>query len=247
MSALSRRSIIFYKSLRNMKAIGIVHSPYKEKFAIPRQPGLVPSAKGFIEFYPPFNQPDCFRGLSDFSHLWIQFVFHQTQPQGWQPLVRPPRLGGNEKKGVFATRSTFRPNSIGLSVVKVDELIERKNTVKLMISGLDLLDQTPVLDIKPYIPYSDSIENAVGGFAQSPQQTIDTVLFSEHSSAFLNQIKTHYPLLASLIKEVLMQDPRPAYQAKREDGREYGMALYEFNIKWRVQGSACEVTEIQYR
>src|SRR5690554_2357523 len=149
--------------MHSIISIGYIESPYRQKFAIPRQPGLVKSARGAIRLENEFAHPDCTRGLEEFSHLWVQFIFHETQAQGWKPLVRPPRLGGNEKRGVFATRSTFRPNAIGLSVVELVE-VQLSPKPKLIVRGLDLLDGTPIIDIKPYLPYADAIPNARGGF-----------------------------------------------------------------------------------
>lgn len=135
--------------------IGVIRSPYKEKFAIPRQPGLICDGGGALELLPPYNQPDAVRGLEGFSHLWVIFVFHQTMDGGWRPTVRPPRLGGNARVGVFATRSTFRPNPIGMSLVELHG-IETRNGVRLQLGSLDLVDGTPVLDIKPYLPFAES-------------------------------------------------------------------------------------------
>src|SRR5690554_2613706 len=130
----------------SLDTLGIIHSCYQEKFAVPRQPGLAPSAQATLELLPPYNQPECMEGLEDFSHLWLTFLFHQNLEQGWKPRVRPPRLGGNQKIGVFASRSTFRPNGLGLSVVKL-ESIELQQGVKLHLSGVDLVDGTPIVDI----------------------------------------------------------------------------------------------------
>ncbi|EGU94921.1 hypothetical protein HMPREF9349_05200 [Escherichia coli MS 79-10] len=132
--------------------IGVIRSPYKEKFAVPRQPGLVKSANGELHLIAPYNQADAVRGLEAFSHLWILFVFHQTMEGGWRPTVRPPRLGGNARMGVFATRSTFRPNPIGMSLVELKEVVCHKDSVILKLGSLDLVDGTPVVDIKPYLP-----------------------------------------------------------------------------------------------
>ena len=162
----------------NFDVIGTIDSPYKEKFAIPRQPGIVTAAQGQLRLTGTANNAELVRGLEQFSHIWLLFVFHGTQAQGWKPLVRPPRLGGNKKLGVLATRSTFRPNPIGMSVVKLDRieqqnLAHNKSQVTLHISGLDLLDGTPIIDIKPYVPYADIIEGAEGGYAQ--EQPIDSL------------------------------------------------------------------------
>ncbi|WP_040095556.1 tRNA (N6-threonylcarbamoyladenosine(37)-N6)-methyltransferase TrmO, partial [Aeromonas australiensis] len=145
--------------------LGIIRSPYKEKFAIPRQPGLVKSARARLELLPPYDQPDVLRGIEQFSHLWLSFVFHQTMAQGWHPTVRPPRLGGNERVGVFATRSTFRPNPLGLSVVELHGVGRERGKLWLELGAVDLLDGTPIVDIKPYVPYADSLPDARGGFA----------------------------------------------------------------------------------
>ena len=151
---MNHKSSVPFSSQLN--AVAICRTPYKQKFGIPRQPGLV-NAVGYIEFEPAFNHIDAVRGIEQYSHLWLLFCFHENLAQGWKTTVRPPRLGGNEKLGVFATRSTFRPNGIGQSVVKLHGVIQRKGKVCLVISGMDLLDGTPIVDIKPYIPFSDAI------------------------------------------------------------------------------------------
>ena len=151
-------------------AIGLVHSPFKEKFGIPRQPGLVPEINAVLELLPPFDRPEAVSGLQGYSHIWVQFVFHQTIQDQWQPTVRPPRLGGNRRVGVFASRSPFRPNPIGLSVVKLDEVRCAAGRVELALSGVDMMDGTPVLDVKPYIPYVDSIADALSGYAPVPPE-----------------------------------------------------------------------------
>ena len=148
-----------------LNAVGVIESPYKQKFAIPRQPGLIPEATGYLVLEPDYSDEAIVRGIESFSHLWLVFVFHETAGKGWSPMVRPPRLGGNARKGVFATRATFRPNPVGLSVVKL-EGVERKNgKLMLKLSGIDLLHGTPVIDIKPYLPYSDALPEA----AAAPQ------------------------------------------------------------------------------
>lgn len=222
----------------SLNYIGKVSSPYKEKFAIPRQPGLVSAATGSITLLGDANTPNIIRGLEAFSHLWVIFVFHATQAQGWNSLVRPPRLGGNKKIGAFATRSTFRPNPIGMSLVKLDniemvECAEQKN-VTLNISGHDLLDGTPVVDLKPYIPYSDANVDAIASYAQfAPKQEI-TVNFSSNAALTIQKLNTSYPQLKLFITQVLEQDPRPAYKQKKQDDKVYGMSLYNFNVKWKL-------------
>lgn len=223
--------------------IGTIESPYKQKFAIPRQPGLIAEAKGKLVLSPPYADDDIVRGIESFSHLWLIFVFHETASKGWSPLVRPPRLGGNARKGVFATRATFRPNPIGLSVVKLEKVYRQHEKLVLELSGIDLLDGTPILDIKPYLPYADALPDAAGGFADSAPETLMTVSFSEQARDFCMAQKAH-PELALLIEKVLKQDPRPSYKKQRNAEQHYGMTLYHFNIKWTVNEEHNHVTEI---
>jgi len=225
--------------------IGHVNSPYKEKFAIPRQPGLVSLAKGTITLIGNANNPELVRELAQFSHIWVLFVFHRTQSQGWKPLVRPPRLGGNKKIGVLATRSTFRPNPIGMSVVKLDAIDIKDKQVILHISAIDLLDKTPIVDIKPYVPYSDSIPHANAGFAQTHPLTNLQVTFNEQAQKTLAKYSNSIPDLALFIEQVLAQDPRPAYKQGKHDDKTYGMNLYDLNIQWKMQGlSTIDVIDI---
>jgi len=225
--------------------IGRVHSPYKEKFAIPRQPGLVSAAKGTITLTGAANSPELVRELAQFSHIWVLFVFHGTQEQGWKPLVRPPRLGGNTKVGVLATRSTFRPNPIGMSVVKLDSIEVEKQQVVLHISAIDLLDTTPIIDIKPYVPYSDSLPQANAGFAQSQPPSNLQITFNQKVKEALVEYNKNYPDLALFIEQVLIQDPRPAYKQGKSDDKVYGMSLYDLNIQWQMQGlTSIEVIDI---
>ena len=221
--------------------IGVIHSPFKEKFGIPRQPDLAPHAVVTLELLPPYNQADCVRGLESFSHLWITFVFHETSARGWQPLVRPPRLGGNAKVGVFASRSTHRPNPLGLSLVRLAG-IDTSQGVCLTLLGTDLLDQTPVLDIKPYIPFVEAQPNARGGFAEAPPPTLE-VCWSQQARQDLAALNTPPADLSQLIEEVLAQDPRPAYQNTPE--RIYGVRLYRYNVRFRIVGQRAEVLEIR--
>ncbi len=214
--------------------IGRINSPYKEKFAIPRQPGLVSAAKGSITLINQANNEELVRGLEQFSHLWLLFIFHGTQQQGWKPLVRPPRLGGNKKLGVLATRSTFRPNPIGMSVVKLDKIEQINKEIIIHISGLDLLDQTPIVDIKPYIPYSDSIEDAEAGFAQIEPDKLLKVIYSIKAKQDISKYQSEYADLAMFIEQVLSQDPRPAYKKKQVDEKIYGISLYNLNILWQM-------------
>lgn len=215
-----------------LTVIGVVESCFKQKFGIPRQPGLAPSAKARILLHPPYNDPDAFDGLSQCTHLWLQFIFHKMPGSTqWKPKVRPPRLGGNQALGVFATRSPNRPNPIGLSVVKYDGLSHESNQLYVNISGIDLLDKTPILDIKPYVPYVDIVCNAENTVAPE-QPKIMTVKFSESAACFCQLYEGENNLiLAKLIAEVLQQDPRPQYQ-KASGDRVYGMLLYDLDVRW---------------
>lgn len=227
-----------------VEPIAYVESPYKQKFAIPRQPGLVPAAKGRIVFINEYNNPDCVKDIEQYSHLWVLFLFHATREQGWKPLVRPPRLGGNATTGVLATRSTFRPNNIGMSVVTLDSVDNNAQQLILNISGLDLLEQTPIIDIKPYIPYSDSIVNASAGIATLPESSIKSVEFLPQAMQLLEFNQTKYPDLQLFIKQVLQQDPRPAYKKGKPDDKQYRMQLYHFDIHWHVLEHSIVVHDI---
>lgn len=226
-----------------MQPIGVIHSPYAQKFAVPRQPGLVSAARATIALLGEAAHIDCVRGLTQFSHIWVTFVFHQTQAQGWKPLVRPPRLGGNKKVGVFATRSTFRPNPLGLSVVELAEVRHDGERVLIDVIGGDWVNGTPVLDIKPYVPYADTISHAQGGFAQQRPATLTTT-FSAQALAQLQALSHAYPQLQLLIEQVLAQDPRPAYQQQQGPAKSYGMALYDLNIRWQVVNQQNHVISI---
>ncbi len=229
----------------NINPIGIISSPFKQKFAIPRQPGLAPHAKGQILINKPYDQIEAFNGIEQFSHLWLSFIFHQTYNKPWKPQVKPPRLGGNKKLGVFATRSNFRPNSIGLSVVSFLGLKQSNNQIIIHVGGIDLLDQTPIVDIKPYIPYSDSIEKANAGFASTKPESSLNVVFSSKAQAQFAQLETQYPDLYHLTVEVLSQDPRPAYKKQTQDPKIYTIALYDFDIQWQVTDDLVTVINVK--
>lgn len=225
-----------------IEPIAVLSSPYHEKFAIPRQPGLVPAARGRLWLQGEYNNPHCIQGIESFSHLWLQFIFHQTLAQGWRPMVRPPRLGGNQKMGVFATRSTFRPNGLGLSVVKLQSIGMENKQWFIEISGFDLLDQTPIVDIKPYLAYSDALVDAESSYAQQPP-TLMEVQFSPDAMQTLQ----YQPDLTTLITQVLAQDPRPAYQRQPTNDatpRSYGVRLAHHNVKWQVEGDLAIVTAV---
>lgn len=214
--------------------IGIVRSPFREKFGIPRQPGLVPAARGQLELLPPYDDPQALEGLEQCSHLWLQFVFHRPPSGQWRPRVRPPRLGGNRSLGVFATRSPLRPNPIGLSVVKLEAIGSNRKNVWLELSGLDLLDGTPVLDIKPYVPYTDSVPEADNRFAGEAPEWIE-VVWSEAATADCRRLSEETGTdWAALIEQLLRQDPRPQYQ-KPDPERRYGMSLKGAEVQWRYE------------
>ncbi len=214
-----------------MEPIAHIRSPFAEKFGVPRQPGLAPHVVCEIVFEPAFRNPECVRGIDAFSHLWLIWGFHRNGNE-WHPTVRPPRLGGNSRLGVFATRSPFRPNPLGLSAVK---LVSVEPGPVLRVSGADLVDGTPIYDIKPYIPYADSIPDAAQGFTAAPWEPLEVRLPSS-----LPPQATPPWLLA--LKEVLAQDPRPAYQD--DPNRDYHLILSPLEVTFRVQGNVLTVTRI---
>lgn len=227
--------------------IGVIRSPYKEKFAVPRQPGLVKSGGGELHLIAPYNQADAVRGLEAFSHLWLLFVFHQTMEGGWRPTVRPPRLGGNARMGVFATRSTFRPNPIGMSLVELKGIRCQGEQVILDLGSLDLVDGTPVVDIKPYLPFAEALPDAKASYAQQAPQATMPVNFTPELAERLPQLEKRYPHLRQFIVEVLAQDPRPAYRQQEEAGKEYAVWLLDFNVRWRVTEAGFEVFALEAR
>lgn len=227
-----------------LNAIGQISTPFTEKFGIPRQPGLVRSARGIITFTPPYHREEYFRGLEGFSHLWLVFIFHQHTSAELTPTIRPPRLGGNKRIGVFASRSSFRPNHCGQSVVKLEAIHQQDNKVSLEVSGIDLLDKTPILDIKPYLPYCDSVTATEGYLPQTDIPNLQ-VQFSSETAAQIATLETAArPHLKNLITEVLAQDPRPAYHAKTQSEREYGIQLYDLNIRFTVMNACIVVIQI---
>ena len=231
----------------HFEQIGVIRSPYKEKFAVPRQPGLVKAVGGELHLLEPYNQPDAVRGLEGFSHVWLLFVFHQTMEGGWRPTVRPPRLGGNARMGVFATRSTFRPNPIGMSLVELKEIRCEKNQVILQLGGLDLVDGTPVVDIKPYLPFAEALPQARTGYAQDAPAADMPVFFTDEVQAQLVKLEKRYPSLGQFICEVLAQDPRPAYRKEEDPGKSYAVWLLDFNVRWRVTERGSEVFALEAR
>jgi len=226
-----------------IEPIGYIESPYKEKFAVPRQPRLVPAATSRLRLVGSANCPESVRDLDAFSHVWLLFMFDQNLQAGWKPTVRPPRLGGNERVGVFASRSTFRPNGIGMSAVEVKGITKQGEQIYLELGNVDLVDNTPIIDIKPYIPYSDSIPNATGGYAESePEQS--EVSFAPAALKAIAQ-RPDLDTVQTVISQVLAQDPRPAYKKNKPDEKEYAVNLFDLNVKFSANGNLITVTAIE--
>ncbi|MDE6658458.1 MAG: tRNA (N6-threonylcarbamoyladenosine(37)-N6)-methyltransferase TrmO [Oscillospiraceae bacterium] len=215
-----------------IQPIAYIHTDFKEKFGIPRQSGRVPELTGKIIFLPEYRKPEALRGITEFSHLWLIFDFSESHRKNWSPTVRPPRLGGNQRIGVFASRSPFRPNPIGLSCVKLDG-IENNN---LLVSGVDLLDNTPILDIKPYLPYADSYPNASGSYGELLQNYHLEINFPEKFLAMIPEEKQ------KAVIACLADDPRPSYQNDPE--RIYSMQFSGFDIHFKVNQNQLEVINI---
>ncbi|MGV3346851.1 tRNA (N6-threonylcarbamoyladenosine(37)-N6)-methyltransferase TrmO [Enterobacteriaceae bacterium LUAb1] len=231
----------------NFSQIGVIHSPWKEKFAVPRQPGLIEDGHGELHLLPPYNQAEAVRGLEAFSHIWLLFIFHHNHSSSWHPTVRPPRLGGNVRMGVFATRSTFRPNPLGMSLVELKEIEIVQGQVILRLGSLDLVDGTPVVDIKPYLPFAEALPDAQAGFAQQAPTADMPVYFSAHVQQQLTQYEADYPHLTRFIIQVLAQDPRPAYRRGEESNREYAAWIFNFNLRWRITAKGTEVIALDQR
>ena len=227
----------------NIEPIGHVHSPFKTKFGLPRQAGIIKSTQASIVMEEAYSNEHAFLGLREFSHIWITFVFHQSIANGWKNLVRPPRLGGNQRVGVFASRSPFRPNFIGQSVVVLHSIKIEKQT-KLIISCPDLVDKTPIIDIKPYIAYSDQVPNTISGFANTQPESPLNISFSQQAERTLSAYITKYPTLRNLISETLAQDPRPAYKTA-QDNKSYALTLYDLDIHFKVSNTNALVTAIK--
>jgi len=225
-----------------IEPIATVRSCFGGKFGVPRQPGLCPSAWGRLVFHPGYRSPEAVRGIEGFSHLWLVFGFHETVEQGWRPTVRPPRLGGNTRIGVFASRSTFRPNGLGLSLVKLEgiDLMDESSPV-LLLGGLDLIDGTPVYDVKPYLPYAEALPEATGGFAGEEIPRLRVEIAEEAAGDF-----SRLPERArEVLREVLAQDPRPAARTEEDPERVYGALLCGRNVRFSVVEGICRIVGIE--
>ena len=224
-----------------LEPIATVRSCFGGKFAVPRQPGLCPSAWGSLVFHPAYRSPEAIRGIGGFSHLWLIFGFHETVNQGWRPTVRPPRLGGNERIGVFASRSTFRPNGLGLSLVRLEGIdTEAADSPVLLLGGLDLLDGTPVYDVKPYLPYAESVMNASGGYAGESV----TRLPVEVTPEALGDFESLPERAQAVLLEALSLDPRPATVADDPE-RIFGALLCGRNVRFNIRAGICRICGIE--
>lgn len=215
------------------KPIAVIRTPFPTKFGIPRQSGLVEKTTSRILFEEPYRKPEALRGLEGYSHLWLLWLFSETLREGWSPTVRPPRLGGNTRVGVFATRSPFRPNPIGLSCVK----LLRIEGCELVVAGADLMDGTPILDIKPYLPFTDARPDAVGGFSDAVRENTLTVVFPPEVAEGVPDD------LREALRELLAEDPRPHYQDDPE--RIYGFPFAGYEVRFRVRGRELTVLSIE--
>jgi tRNA-Thr(GGU) m(6)t(6)A37 methyltransferase TsaA len=221
-----------------IQPIARMKSDFPTKFGIPRQSGLVEELRSTIVFEPEFRNPDTLRGIEGFSHLWLIWQFSEAVRDSWSPTVRPPRLGGNTRMGVFATRSPFRPNNLGLSCVKLLGVEQTANSgTVLHVAGADLMDGTPIFDIKPYIPYSDAFPNALGGFTDTAGDFLLDVVFPEALLELLPEEKR------DAARAVLSHDPRPSYQ--RKPGRVYGLSFAGFDIRFTVEDKTLTVQAIE--
>lgn len=223
-----------------MEIIAHVHNAFVEKFGTPRQSGLVADVESRIVFTPDYRVPEALRGIEEYSHLWILWSFHQNKPKEWSPTIRPPRLGGNVRMGVFATRSPYRPNNIGLSCVRLLRVEHTKNEgAVLVIGGADMIDGTPVIDIKPYLPYADSYPEAKGGFGARHTEDQLNVTMDEPYRSMIPEDQR------AIIMDLLRQDPRPHYHKDPE--RKYGMAYGDLNVLFTVDGASLKVCGVEKR
>ena len=225
------------------RVIGVIHSCYHQKFGIPRQPGLVDQARARIEFLPSFDRVEMFKELETFSHIWVHFLFHDSESEGWRTTVRPPSLGGQQRVGVFASRSPHRPNHLGLSAVRLLGVTCKNNRVSLEVGGGDFLNNTPVIDIKPYVPFSDCIADATESYSGKLKSPLP-VCFQKEAELFCRKYERQTGKnLSGLIEQVLAQDPRPASQRSRN--KCFGIQLWDVNIRWVVEEGQVNVVECE--
>lgn len=223
-----------------MKPIARIYTDFPDKFGIPRQSGIVKELKGRVVFEPPYRDYRAVKELSEYSHIWLLWLFSRSERDEWSPTVRPPRLGGNTRVGVFATRSPYRPNPIGMSAVKLDRVVlDEKLGPVLEVSGIDIVDGTPILDIKPYLTFADSYSNAVCGFADR--------LYGQRLAVIIPEsiLKTIPDDLTDALKGILAEDPRPRYQNDPE--RVYGFAFGKYEVKFKVDGEILTVISVEAR
>lgn len=218
------------------RTIARIRSDFPEKFGIPRQSGILKDLKSTIVLEPGFRNADALRGLEGFSHLWLLWIFSENIRSGFSPTVRPPRLGGNRRMGVFATRSSFRPNPLALSAVKIEKIVPSPDGPIIVVSGADLMDGTPIVDIKPYLPYADAISESRGGFTDKLRFTPLEVRFPE------GELEKIHPEKREVLLKILSEDPRPAYQ--RDSDRVYGFRFADWNVKFTVAKNVLQVTNV---
>ena len=215
-----------------IQPVGVLHTCYPEKFGVPRQPGLVTAATGEVHLLPEYAREEAVRGLDGFSHIWLITLFHQVKPEQVGLTARPPRLGGNERMGVFATRSPFRPNRLALSVVKLEGVVIDARGVRLRVSGVDAMDGTPVMDIKPYVPYADAVPGAVGGFASDAPSASPVEWGCDPPVAHADRL---------LIEQTLSYNPQPAYQ--EDSRRSYKARIGGYDVVWHVEPGGARIDQ----
>ena len=223
----------------NISPIAYIHTEFSEKFGVPRQSGLAGSLRGTVVFEPEYRNADAVRGLEGFSHLWLIWGFSANRHDDWQPTVRPPRLGGNDRMGVFATRSPYRPNQLGLSCVEIERVdLDSDDAPLIYVKGADLMDGTPIYDIKPYIKYADSRPQAVGGYVDALQEKRLNVEFPDYLAGIIGDRS-----VCEALVETLSLDPRPSYHNDPE--REYGLSFAGFNVRFKVCGDVLAVISVE--
>ena len=237
----------------DFEAIGLAQTPFTQRFGIPRQPGLVPEAKGILKIngHPDFQY--ALRRLEEFSHIWVIFVFHAHGGNKWKPTIRPPRLGGKEKVGVLSSRSPHRPNPIGLSVMELEKIdFDAKGGPEIHVRGVDLLDGTPILDVKPYIPYADSVPNANSGWAHEEIKKTEVVFEKLALDKITEAEKNGDENLKDLIEQLLTIDPRPGFQkrelppeAEHSQGKDFGLLVKNYDVKWKIENQKFTVFDLE--